>query len=263
MTNIQSHIIKFVSENILSLSSDEVQEVYAEFLNVEESSDKLVRIDSTKIQLGFSKYVDFKEIHKVQFDLPFYIDNKKEHTIMIVGMDAKASHDTDEIILSTPYYLQSIKGRETNKNYYWKIIKLLGEHYNIYLSDVFKMYFEKEVIVSNEISEYISDPLHLSLLNKEIIEIVNPIAIVSWGDKSRNLVANLYDLKLRNSISKDNLSIPYYINDNIKFIATPHPSRRTFSEHWEDFFSSNDVKNDTNSLDKKLATLIVNSLKEN
>jgi hypothetical protein len=59
------------------------------------------------------------------------------------------------------------------------------------------------------------------------------------------------------------LSIPYYINDNIKFIATPHPSRRTFSEHWEDFFLSNDIKNDTNSLDKKLATLIVNSLKEN
>ena len=34
-------------------------------------------------------------------------NNKKEKTIMIIGMDAKASHSDKFVVLSTPYYLQS------------------------------------------------------------------------------------------------------------------------------------------------------------
>jgi hypothetical protein len=158
---------------------------------------------------------------------------------MIVGMDAKASHGPDHVVLSTPYYLQSNKGRETNKNDYWKIIKVLSNHYNIFLTDVYKAYF-KSTDISNRIPEYKKSNLHSEILKQEIKEI-KPSAILCWGKDSRNLVAKIVGVKLLGLISEDS-NYPYHCKgefNDLKLIATPHPSNSTYENNWISFYNAN------------------------
>ena len=70
---------------------------------------------------------------------------------------------------------------------------------------------------------------------------------------------------MNNSITKDNIHIPYTINNSIKFISTPHPSRRTRPNSWKDFFGINMPHQDFDDNDnrpKYLAELIIKSLKK-
>ena len=69
---------------------------------------------------------------------------------------------------------------------------------------------------------------------------------------------------MNNSITQDNIQIPYTINNSIKFISIPHPSRRTRSNHWKKFFEMNMPHQDHADNDnrpKYLAELIMKSLK--
>ena len=46
----------------------------------------------------FQDFLNQHEVVKKQFDLPFFIDNKKKKTLMIIGMDAKAGHAGNHVV---------------------------------------------------------------------------------------------------------------------------------------------------------------------
>ena len=259
MNYYNEEILNLISDNILNIDTDELKRIYEVFNN---EGIKKIEIERTKH--NYQQFLKDAAVNSVQFDLPYFFDNKKEKTIMIIGMDAKASHSDKFVVLSTPYYLQSKAGQNTNKNDYWDIIKILSQDYNIYLTDVYKAYYKQVDSVSNELPHYTEQDFHKNILNDEIIKIVKPLAILSWGKKSRDSVAKIFDLKINNSITKDNIHIPYRINNSIKFISTPHPSRRTRSNHWKKFFEMNMPHQDHTDNDnrpKYLAELIMKSLK--
>lgn len=233
--NYYNHkILDLIVDNILNLSLDELKDVYNLF---DEGGVK--EIDTLKSKNIYLDFLQQEGVRSRQFDLPYFLNFNKEKTIMIIGMDAKANHDND-VRLSTPYFLQSIQGRETNENDYWKIIKILSETYNIFLTDVYKAYFQIGDIVSNQIPTYKKDALHSEILKKEIAE-VKPYAILCWGRESRNLVAKTLGVKLLNSITRDT-NYPYKYQGEIgdfKLVATPHPSNSTRLNSWLSFYEYN------------------------
>ena len=233
--NYYNHkILNLIVDNILNLSLDEINAIYQSFEN-----EGVEEISESKTKNVFHDFLNQDGVHSRQFDLPYFLNFNKAQTIMIIGMDAKSNHGK-EIRLSTPYFLQSIQGRETNENDYWKIIKILSETYNIFLTDVYKAYFQIGDIVSNKIPTYKKDALHSEILKKEILE-VKPYAILCWGRESRNLVAKTLDLKLLNSITRDT-NYPYKYQGDIgdfKLVATPHPSNSTRLNSWLSFYENN------------------------
>jgi hypothetical protein len=233
--NYYNHkILNLIVDNILNLSLDELKDVYSLF---DEGGVK--EIDALKSKNIYLDFLKQEGVRSRQFDLPYFLNFNKEKTIMIIGMDAKANHDND-VRLSTPYFLQSSQGRETNENDYWKIIKILSETYNIFLTDVYKAYFQIGDIVSNQIPTYKKDALHSEILKKEILE-VKPYAIICWGRESRNLVAKTFKIKLLNVITRDS-NYPYKCHGDIgdvKLVATPHPSNSTYKSDWLSFYEAN------------------------
>lgn len=231
MNYYNENILNLLSNDILNLSLDELKSIYKSFEN-----EGVEEISVLKTKNIFRECLSKEGVQCRQFDLPYFMNFNKEKTIMIIGMDAKTNH-ANEIRLSTPYFLQSIQGRETNSNDYWKIIKLLSESYNIFLTDVYKAYFKMGEIVSNKLPVYKNNSLHANFLIKEILE-VNPYAILCWGKESRSLVAETLNIKLLNIITRDT-SYPYKCQGDIKLVATPHPSNRTWIESWLSFYENN------------------------
>jgi uracil-DNA glycosylase len=139
---------------------------------------------------------------------------------------------------------------------------VLSLEFNIYLTDVYKAYFVQENTISNTIPSYTNHPIHKELIEKEIIE-VKPNAVLCWGKEARDLVANLLDIQLKATISKDDIRIPYkkeIAGVSFSFLATPHPSRLTRPKSWESFFGVNlpgEDHSDSKLRPKKLANLII------
>lgn len=227
-------ILNLISEKILDYNLNDLKDIYKMFDSGETKS-----IPRSKTKNIYNDFLKEEGVINKQFDLPYYFDFKKEKTIMIIGMDAKAKHEGDFIVLSTPYYLQSKDGRETNKNDYWKIISILSNHYNIYLTDVYKAYFVSTDI-SNSIPLYTKNNLHSEILKQEMKE-TNPSAIICWGKDSRDIVSEIVGVKLLDSITKDS-NYPYFCNEefkDVKLIATLHPSNRTYEKDWLSFYNAN------------------------
>jgi hypothetical protein len=257
MNYFNEKIIDLLKNQVLNLSVDQIKEIYQVFDN-----GGIKEIENQDVHQVFQDFLNRHEVVKKQFDLPFFIDNKKKKTLMVIGMDAKAGHAGNHVVLSTPYYLQAEEGRKTNANDYWKIIAVLSAEFNIYLTDVYKAYFVQGNSISNTIASYSSHPIHKELIEKEIV-VVNPDAVLCWGKEARDLVANLLDIKLKATISKDDIRIPYkkeIEGVTFSFLATPHPSRLTRPKSWESFFSVNlpgEDYSDSKLRPKKLADFIV------
>jgi len=235
MNYFNEKIIDLLKNQVLNLSEDQLKEIYQVFDN-----GGIKEIENQDVHEVFQYFLNQNSVTKKQFDLPYFIDNKKKKTLMIIGMDAKAGHD-DGIVLSTPYYLQAEEGRNTNSNDYWKIIEVLSSEFNIYLTDVYKAYFVQGNVISNTLPSYTSHPIHKELIEKEIAE-VKPDAVLCWGKEARDLVANLLHIQLKATISKDDIRMPYkkeIEGVTFSFLATPHPSRLTRPKSWESFFAVN------------------------
>lgn len=260
MNYYNENILNLISNDILNLSLDELKSIYKSFEN-----EGVEGISVLKTKNIFRESLSKEGVQSRQFDLPYFMNFNKEKTIMIIGMDAKANHKGDTVVLSTPYYLQSKDGRETNSNDYWKIIKLLSKSYNIFLTDVYKAYFKMGEIVSNKLPVYKNNSLHANILKNEILE-VKPHAILCWGRESRSLVAKTFKIKLLNSITRDS-HYPYKCHGDIgdvKLVATPHPSNRTYKSDWLSFYEANfsDIEYSKQTRPEVLANFILDKLKK-
>jgi len=184
----------------LGIAKTELTDYY---LNIEKSYNS----DSNNPSAGF---VSVEKFSNVQFkqektlnnwknasligvDLPllFISDNPNAETVVTVGIDPlrkrKDFHDfkPGNVIIGTPYALHSTFYRERKgrtKSYYDFIKHIVSKGYNVYLTDIFKIWmndFEKtekdrfflrdEVLESNE------------MLLKEL-EIIQPKMLIAFGD---------------------------------------------------------------------------------
>lgn len=234
---MNEQIKKIITKNLLDLNKAEVDEIYTKINNGETPeliTDNLKGFYKRWAKIG----VDY------QIDLPFFLRaDKKKDTVMIVAMDALSvkTEDRNRLILSVPFYLQSDKGKNTKRNQYWDIIKPLNENYNIYLTDIYKLFFRESNNVSNKNKKYTQDEIHASILHEEILYI-KPKLIIAFGKPARDTCSKLLNIPLNNTITTDDIRDGYSFNIGSytsKFISIPHPSGLTRPAHWKSFYSAN------------------------
>ena len=263
-------VAELIINHILNFNENEITNIYRQ-LKLES------QIEVTNVNFLKNSFFEFGQVttyNSFQIDLPFWNSfTAGKETVMVIGMDPKRSSVSNkvpkDIILNTPYSLHCKEGRETKKNQYWSILSRLLKDYNIYTTDLYKLYFNQinpqnnSRLPSNRITEYMSLPIHKTMLEEELAY-VNPSAIICFGNASRNACASILGLKLNKQITKDNIMRGYSLQGKdkmIKFIAIPHPSGLTRPNNWTDFYFANEVSGTVthNERPEVLANLIKQS----
>lgn len=161
-------------------------------------------------------------------DLPvWFIDeneNKTKKKIMILAMDPlrnKQNNGTEsnQISFNSPFSIH-----QKTKNNYYPSIKQLSEKYDVYITDVFKLFFrnqENQNSVSNQDEKFIRLDIHTELLQKEI-EIFKPDIILCLGKHPINGLSKIDKSIVPNSTIVSELK--NYNFTNIPTFAIPHAS---------------------------------------
>jgi hypothetical protein len=99
--------------------------------------------------------------------------------------------------------LHTEEGKKTAKNSYWDFISYISKSGFVYVTDIYKIYYETkdeagQILVSNKDKAFIAsqEPPYIqnvSILKKEI-EIVNPNRIITLGKDAKNAVIKILDL---------------------------------------------------------------------
>ena len=250
---MKKEILNLLLENIFNTDIDLLKTVYNTLQNGADvdSPINVKKLKGIYQQFGIDSLCD-----GFQIDLPYwnsYEPNRK--TIMIVAMDAKNNKQSvldnfsiKKVVLSTPFYLHNSSGRETKKNQYWEVISHLTAEYNVYSTDLYKLYFRMKDSAnnssteSNKVVNYTNSNVHHEILKAEIA-IINPSIIIAFGNAARSACANALGIKLENSVTKENIIKGYDLVEKVdtKFLAIPHPSGLTRPNHWLSFFKTNSI----------------------
>lgn len=194
---------------------------------VEENS--LLEISKHDI-IGYGDLLQKKEVKNLGIDLPIYFGNpSQEQRIMIVAMDPKRNgQKNDHVSVGSVFALHQYAARHTKRNDYWKFIEPLTANHFVYLTDVFKLYYEtsasqngrQSILLSNKDPEFTANNRHSFQTNKLILEeeinLVKPTTIIALGNEAAGALKALCDIKT------NELEI---IHNNIHYLFMPHISR--------------------------------------
>ena len=196
-----------------------------------------------------------------QIDLPLLIsENEKKagKRIMIIGQDPNndGKEDNGRVILNTPYSFLAQEG-----NVYNEILNALKGEYELYLTDLYKMFFwfksdlkmaknKKSLNAkSHQLPTYTFEAIHYTMLREEI-NIVKPDLIVTFGNTARRAVQLIAPntIKYRDTVTKDKILLqPSYeflldSGKRIKYAPLPHPSNSVRQSGWNKFFTENEIE---------------------
>ncbi len=164
-------------------------------------------------------------------DLPIWFGDPQDekHRMMIVAMDPKRNGQEDgRITLNSVFSLHTRSGRETRRNDYWRFIKPFTESGFVYLTDLYKLYYETSVIragvtlplVSNKDEAFIGRGTVPYQMNKSIlaaeIKAVAPTRVVAFGNEAA--------VALR-AIQGITSSGPIHVHEGVEYVFVPHISR--------------------------------------
>jgi uracil-DNA glycosylase len=212
----------------------EIERVYENFKKVYNNSSLKTNENSIieiKDLTGYKKLLaDKTNIENLGIDLPIYFGNPNNNNrIMIVAMDPKRiGQSNNKISIGTVFALHQKETRITKKNDYWKFIEPLTKENFVYLTDIYKLYYEsfeiingkQTKILSNKDTEYISPKCDSFETNKKILEeeikLIKPKTIISLGNESANA------LKKISGINSTELEV---FHNGIKYVFMPHISR--------------------------------------
>ena len=202
-------------------------QMISEFDSTTDTKLKELEIGDLK---GVTDFLNSKtDLKNLGIDFPIYFGNhtQNKNKIMIVAMDAKRTNQIGKkIVLGSVFNLHNYKGRTTNENDYWKFVEPLLEDNFVYLTDIFKIYYEtsitqkgsKSTLLSNKDKDYTTGK-HLQL-NKTILEqeinLVKPNSIIALGNEAASALRSIQEIP-----NKDN----YLTKNGIEYIFMPHISR--------------------------------------
>lgn len=139
------------------------------------------------------------------FELNNQVTNKP--TVVILGQDAKSNQDAENIRLGTPYGLHHKGSREIlrrTKFYFEMITTFFDLGYRVYLTDIYKVWICDPNRPYYGIKLLKTDQEKFISILKAELEIMNPVALVTWGNEAANSIAK--------------------INFGIQHLKFPHPS---------------------------------------
>ena len=153
--SLKHELIAILESDLFTLSNKEIAGYYEQMIREFDLET------NTKLK-DLSLSMDFKSINRVPMerkdlklrnlgtDLPVYFGNPEicKERIMIIAMDAKrnAPNSDDDVVLNSVFSLHSLSyGRKTTKNDYWKFIEPLTKENFVYITDVYKLFYEYNV----------------------------------------------------------------------------------------------------------------------
>jgi hypothetical protein len=130
---------------------------------------------------------------------------------MIIALDPKrndaSKQAADEISIGSVFNLHCEAGRQA-KNNYFSFIEPLLDNYSVYLTDVYKVYFESyekdRYIVSNKLKEYVDFKIDVNTdenltIHRRILELeiahLNPQRIITLGVHAENALKSILNKK--------------------------------------------------------------------
>jgi hypothetical protein len=186
-------LMLFLQENVLNLSKIEIQNFYLKWIEEFDIENGQLLTDVKNKNIISKKQYTPNNTKLLGVDLPTCFGEYSKKRILFVGIDPvrnvkefngiDANIDND-IIIGSPYALHKKNFREKRCAAYWEIIKNLQEHNFIYVTDIYKTYFQKDKIRSydhwNELGNDKIKKSHIEIFLKEI-KIVEPNLIVTFG----------------------------------------------------------------------------------
>ncbi len=269
----QNEIIELLEKYLISSDKGLLKVVYEELVAFSKTNNK-DEIELLKGNLSFadisSLNPSFLEIIKqinitqtaLSFatDLPIYIEssnNKNADTIMVCAMDSLPPEPNDKNLRTHPVYVNKKKGFdpklkigfwapfsliENNNDENYIFFNELLKHYNIYITDIYKLFFYidinkinkngKQIFKkSNALTNYKKLEAHATILSEEI-KIINPKCIITLGNNAGNallMIENKKIAKWENCIETGGLQINEWGKKSdtklpIKIISIPHIS---------------------------------------
>ena len=183
---------------------------------------------------SFSTFLTNKSISpfNIGVDLPIYFgDLNSKSRIMIVAMDPKRiGQESSVFSLGSVISLHTNEGRNTRKNDYWNFIEPMIADNLVYLTDIYKLYYESFIEVNNRQVHQVSNKDKTFIgkntvpfnINKEIlekeIELVKPTKIIALGKEAASALKQIQDLKIKGSEI-------YYRHNQIEYLFMPHIAR--------------------------------------
>jgi uracil-DNA glycosylase len=200
-----------------------------------------------------------KGFSNIGIDLPVFFDNALSinNRIMIIAMDPKRNgQNNNQITLNSVFSLHSKRnGRETNKNDYWNFIGPLTKNNFVYITDVYKLYYESSFEengklhkkLSNKDPEFIGKHTAAYNQNKLILEkeinFVKPNKIISLGNESAMALKSIMNIKTNELV---------FEQEGIEYLFMPHISRtvtQSIPTIANLFISLGNLKDDRNFLE--------------
>ena len=208
----------------------------------------------------------------ISLDVPIFLKSKKENTetIMICAMDPLSPEEKNDkknndfknnIGFWMPFSLLEQKS-SSNKAFF----TLLLEECNLYITDIFKLFFRKKDNLnasksSNKLPQFKNLSIHRELINNEI-EIIKPKVIITLGNNARDNILKLN--KSDNKIIKNNWEVePLQIskwNNEVNIISIPHISKSAngsiafLLRMFPNLYQENDSQN------TKIAKIVMNKI---
>lgn len=236
---INKEIFKLIEENIISLSTYEIENLYDYFSY--KNREQNINYIQNKEKIHNNQEIP-ENTYLLGIDLPFWFgkfDSSKK--IIIVGIDplrndvsfenAKADKFKD-VVLGTPYAVHSPKMRKGKTKQYWNFIEKLSQNHFVYLTDIYKTFFYTDQSKNTRSYNFYKKQKlnkYKDILKKEI-EIIKPDLIITLGNISSNQLKTVkFDEKIE-VIKMVHLSGATRMEHKNKFIKEKLGRKRKESE---------------------------------
>jgi|688.fasta_scaffold232752_2 hypothetical protein len=227
--NYSSEIIALLENNLIN--PEEGLHKQYELLEVYGASDIIPETGFVSKQFlnpEFSALKLNQLVNHMAIDLPVYLANESSKVnIMICAMDPLSNHiNDDKIGLWNPFSIlrnpENYSGSDASNHSFFTPLK---NEFNLYITDIYKLYFKHKEKKSNSIPLYTKLKLHTTILKQEI-KIVSPQFIITLGNASKNALLGIFKDADSSLIKSKIEGIEVYeINKlEMKIICLPHIS---------------------------------------
>lgn len=140
-------------------------------------------------------------VRTIGIDFPVLLSKGENRPLMMICAmdplrnDTTDKQPTDEIGYWVPFSVvnnpvgQTKHSEKENLAFFHKLL----DTYDLYVTDIFKLFYRKDNRVSNTITEFRSFPVHRAILDAEI-QIVKPSVILTLGNNARDAMCEILSL---------------------------------------------------------------------
>jgi hypothetical protein len=222
------HPVKKLLSNELGIGSSKLDDMYTHFSRVYKGEPSELSQDVNSMDpdclLGFDQSVVQGNCN-YGIDLPVWFTEKNSNRkkILILAMDPLRSETTADQQRSTADFNSPFSIHLRTKNNYFPSISLLASTYDLYITDVFKLFYRdksNQKNMSNQSPDFLTMAVHSELLQKEIA-LFEPSCVLCLGIHALNGLSKIEKFQPNKSIVSE---LRNYNFKGIPTFAIPHAS---------------------------------------